>query len=45
MRLFLARYLKGAVAFVLIVVGVALVSIPAALVVAGFLLLIDRLTT
>jgi hypothetical protein len=39
-----ARLIQGALAFALIVAGVALVSIPAALVVAGVLLLVDRLT-
>lgn len=40
----LLRLLKGPVAFLLIVCGVAMWSIPAALVVAGVLLLVDRLT-
>ena len=35
---------EGVLAFVLIVAGIALWSIPAALIVAGVLLLIDRLT-
>lgn len=36
--------LQGVAAFLLIVAGVALWSVPAALIVAGVLLLIDRLT-
>lgn len=36
--------LQGVLAFVLIVAGIALWSVPAALIVAGVLLLIDRLT-
>ena len=35
---------EGILAFLLIVAGVAMWSVPAALVVAGVLLLIDRLT-
>ena len=38
------RLLEGVAAFLLIVAGVALVSIPAALIVAGVLLVVDRLT-
>jgi hypothetical protein len=37
-------FAEGIIAFVLIVAGVALLSIPAALVVAGILLLLDKLT-
>lgn len=38
------RIVQGVLALLLIVAGVALVSVPAALIVAGVLLLIDRLT-
>lgn len=37
--------LEGVLALLLICAGVAMFSIPAALIVAGVLLLIDRLTT
>jgi hypothetical protein len=37
--------LQGVAAFLLIVAGVALLSIPAALIVAGLLLVIDRVTS
>lgn len=40
----MARTLQGIAAFCLIVAGVSLWSIPAALVVAGALLIADRLT-
>jgi len=39
------RDLEGVAAFVCIVAGVALISIPAALVVAGVLLVLDRITS
>jgi len=39
------RDLEGVLAFVCIVAGVALLSIPAALVVAGVLLVLDRVTS
>lgn len=39
------RLVQGVVALVLICAGVAMWSVPAALVVAGVLLLVDRLTT
>ena len=38
------RLIEGVLALLLIVVGVALISIPAALIVAGVLLTVDRLT-
>lgn len=38
------RLAQGVVALLLICVGVALWSVPAALVVAGVLLLVDRMT-
>lgn len=38
------RLVQGALALLLIVAGVAFWSVPAALIVAGVLLLIDRLT-
>lgn len=38
------RLIEGVLALLLIVAGVALISIPAALIVAGVLLLTDRLT-
>ncbi len=40
----MARTIQGIIAFLLIVAGVGLWSIPAALIVAGVLLLADRLT-
>ena len=40
-----ARDLEGLLALLLIVAGVALLSVPAALVVAGVLLCLDRLTS
>ena len=39
-----ARTVEGIVSLLLIVVGVALLSVPWALIVAGVLLLIDRMT-
>ena len=39
-----ARTVEGIVSLLLIVAGVALLSVPAALIVAGVLLLLDRLT-
>ena len=39
-----ARTVEGILSLLLIVAGVALLSIPAALIVAGVLLLIDRMT-
>ena len=39
-----ARTVEGIASLLLIVAGVALMSIPAALIVAGVLLLLDRLT-
>lgn len=36
---------QGLLAFVLIVYGVSLVSIPAAVIVAGLLLIVDLITT
>jgi phage terminase large subunit-like protein len=39
------RNLEGVAALLLIVAGVALISIPAALIVAGVLLVLDRMTT
>ena len=39
-----ARTIEGIVSLLLIVAGVALFNIPAALIVAGVLLLLDRLT-
>ena len=39
-----ARTVEGIVSLLLIVAGVALLNIPAALIVAGVLLLLDRLT-
>jgi len=39
------RDLEGILAFICIVAGVALLSIPAALVVAGVLLVLDRVTS
>ena len=39
-----ARTVEGILSLLLIVVGVALLSVPAALIVAGVLLLIDRMT-
>jgi len=39
-----ARTVEGILSLLLIVAGVALMSIPAALIVAGVLLLIDRMT-
>jgi len=39
-----ARTVEGILSLLLIVVGVALLSVPAALIVAGVLLLIDRVT-
>jgi hypothetical protein len=41
---FISRVWQGATAFCLIVAGVALWSVPAALLVAGVLLLADRIT-
>jgi len=38
------RTLEGIASLLLIVVGVALLSVPAALIVAGVLLLLDRVT-
>ncbi|GAC1373748.1 MAG: hypothetical protein NVSMB4_00670 [Acidimicrobiales bacterium] len=40
----LIRLIQSLVALALIVAGVALFSVPAALIVAGVLILIDRLT-
>jgi hypothetical protein len=37
--------LQGVAAFLLIVAGVALLSVPAALIVAGVLLTLDRITS
>jgi len=39
-----ARTVEGILSLLLIVAGVALLSVPAALIVAGVLLLIDRMT-
>ena len=39
-----ARTIEGIVSLLLIVAGVALLSVPAALIVAGVLLLLDRVT-
>ena len=39
-----SRTLEGILSLLLIVAGVALLSVPAALIVAGVLLLIDRVT-
>ena len=39
-----ARAVEGVAALLLIVAGVALLSVPAALIVAGLLLTLDRLT-
>jgi hypothetical protein len=39
------RNLEGVAALLLIVAGVALISIPAALIVAGVLLVLDRMTS
>ena len=39
-----ARTVEGILSLLLIVAGVALLSVPAALIVAGVLLLVDRMT-
>ena len=39
-----ARTVEGIASLLLIVAGVALLSVPAALIVAGVLLLLDRMT-
>ena len=39
------RDIEGLIALLLIVAGVALISIPFALIVAGLLLVIDRMTS